>query len=400
MKKENMLKKIIAGVAAGVTVVMLAAVPSLAGTFGELETLNPSGGTNSSNGIKIDYAAGSVQVTRNSYQQVFPAQSDVDIDPGYFCGTGILPNPDTQGCVSSAFIVALASDGNYNVDPIVVGAPDPYMGLPPDAIGDYWDTITSSSTVAADGSGTISSTLTYTFDWCNSGCSGTLTLDVDLSYTYPNQYFTVDTATSWQNISGSPAENDWYARIYFYEDATLSGLDEGNQFSTTDAAGNKLVGVIRPDGTALEGVRSYPTYDIHTYAGEYSCPVDSSSTDCTDVFGATGWMLSVSNLPDSIDPAEGVDNGFSVQAGNGSYFVQDDLVLAPATSKFDLLFMACEVGVAPGDCIEAGGYVAPADPALANTGVNGASAAALAAGTFALVMVGAALMVVRRRRNA
>ena len=394
-----MLKKIIAGVAAGMTVVMLATSPSLAGTFGSLETFNSTGGTTPSNGIKIDYAAGSVQVTRNGYQQVYPSQADVDNDPSYYCGTGVLPDPDQQGCVSSAFVVTLVSDGNYGFGPVVIGAPDPYGSLnPATAIDYFWDEITTTSDIAADGSGTIHSVLTYTFDWCNDSCSGFVRLDVDLSYTYPNQYYTVETATSW-NGGGSNLGNDWYARTYYYQDATLSGDDHGNQFSDMDADGNKLVGVIRPDGTALEGVRSYDGFPIATFAGEYSCPLDSTMTECTDDASAGGWIVNGNNLPNSISTTDDLDNGFSVQSyGNSMSLV--NMLTTPMSGKFDLLFMACEItSPSATGCIEKGGYV-PADTELANTGVDSASVFTTALGTFALVMVGAALMVIRRRRNA
>lgn len=396
-----MLKKIAAGVAAGVTFVALAVSPALAGTYGALETLNPSGGTNATNGIKIDYAAGSVQVTRNTFQQIYPAQADVDGDSSVYCTTGVLPDPDNQGCVSSAFVVSMTSDGNYGfMGTIVVGAPDPYSSpFPATAYNAYWDTITSESTVAADGSGTIHSVMTYNFDWCNDTCDGTLTLDVVLSYTYPNQYYTVDTTTSWVNINGLPSNNDWFAHVYYYEDATLSGDDEGNQFSLDDAAGNKLVGVIRPDKTALEGVRSYADYPIRSYAGYYFCPLDTVTSDCDTAFGSTGWIANNSNLPNGIDTAENIDNGFAVQAGSGNFWLTD-LATTAATSKFDLLFMACEPTAAtPAECIDAGGYV-PADSALPNTGVDTTSMSVLGTGALAVAAVGVALVVIRRRRNA
>ncbi len=395
-----MLKKIVAGVAAAVAFVALVAAPSFAGTFGTLETLNPSGGTSASNGIKIDYAAGNVQVTRNTFQQVYPAQSDVDDNPGGYCATGVLPDPDTQGCVSSAFAIAMTSDGNYPwMGTIVIGAPVfPTNDMPALPYDRYWDTITSESTVAADGSGTIHSVMTYSFDWCDDTCAGTLTLDVVLSYTYPNQYYTVDTTTSWVNTAGNSASNDWFARLYYLEDATLSGLDDGNQFSMDDAAGNKLVGVIRDDKTALEGVRTYPNNPVNTFAGLYFCPLTSGDADCDAAVGSSGWIANNQNLPNAIDTTDAIDNGFAVQAGDSSFWLTNVATTA-ATSKFDLLFMACEPTAAtPAECIDAGGYVPPAD--LPNTGIDTTSMSILGAGALALVGVGVALTVIRRRRNA
>ena len=383
------MKKLVAGIS-GLIVALMATAPASAGVFGELETLNPNGGTSASNGIKVDYAAGSIQVTRNSNQQIYPAQVDFDENPDYFCETGVTPDADQQACVSSAFAVTLTSV-NYD-DTFNIGIPDPYSSLPAGAWGDtLWTTITSESTVDADGSGTIHSVLTYdNFDYCEEGCYADVVLDVVIDYTYPNQYINVTTNLTFEMNPSDVGfySDDWIARVYYYEDATLSGADEGNQFEGTDANGNVIAGVIRPDGAALEGVRTITDNTVHYYVGNYWCPVDGFTGNCPDVDG--GWMAVGDDLPDVVDLAENLDNGFAVQAGPA---IDSDTILnvASADNSFDLLFMACEVGTTdPTACIDAGGY----SGGLAATGVDGVQTTSLIGALF----VATGVAVVARRR--
>lgn len=385
-----MFRKTLASVA-GLALAGLFAVPASAGVFGELETLNPDGGTTASDGIKIDYAGGSLQVTRNGLQQIYPAQSDVDDDPDYYCETGSLPSADELNCVSSAFIVTVSSV-SYD-DDFTIGAPNPYESLPAPAWDLNWTTVTTESTVAEDGSGTIHSVLTYEdFDYCEEGCSSDIVLDVLLSYEYPNQYLTVTTNVQFVLASGdaSTYAEDWEVRTYYYEDATLSGLDDGNQFEGVDDNGNAFAGVIRPDGAAIEGVRAITGFDLMYYAGDYTCPIDYEIDYCPDVDG--GWTYYGTDLPSIVDPAEDVDNGFVVQSGD-AVALTDIRNVASEDFSYDLLFMACDDGTTdPEACIAAGGAV----PDLADTGADVAAPAIAATALIAAGLVAVAL----RRRSA
>lgn len=385
-----MFKKFVAGIA-GLAIAGLFAVPASAGVFGDLETLNPNGGTSASNGIKIDYAAGSLQVTRNGLQQIYPAQSDVDEDPEVYCETGVFPNPDVLNCVSSAFIVT-ASSSSYD-DDFTIGAPDPWMDLPADPWDLNWSTVTSNSVVDEDGSGTIYTVLTYEdFDYCQEGCTSDIVLLVEIDYTYPNQYLTVTTNVEFVLDEADVAfyNEDWELRTYYYEDATLSGLDEGNQFEGTDANGNVFAGVIRPDGAAIEGVRAIADNDIFYYVGDYTCPIEYEIDYCPDVDG--GWTYYGTDLPNVVDPAEDVDNGFAVQSGP-AIELADIRNEQSAGVSYDLLFMACDAGTTdPEECIAAGGAV----PDLAATGTDVVTPVSAAVALFA---IGALAVVLRRRTN-
>ncbi len=146
---EIMKKIIIAGIAA-LTVAVVPAGAAFAGTFGNLETINAAGGVTGTDGLKIDYSAGSFQVLRNNQGQLSDAS--------------YLPDPETQGNVSTYWTL--------NVGGTAIG-------------GSEWDTITSSSSTTDGGkSGQILSTLTEAVG------PQTFTLDVTMDYTYPNAFIT------------------------------------------------------------------------------------------------------------------------------------------------------------------------------------------------------------------
>lgn len=285
------------------------------------------------------------------------------------------------------------------------GTLDPYTSLPStpinasaDGTGHEWMQVTSDKTTQPDGSGTIHSVLSYPgLDFCDNGCSGDLTLDVVMEYTFPNQYYTVTTDVDFVVNSGDISASDWEARVFYYQDSTLSGLDEGNQFLRTDSDGNTLFGVIRPDGIALEGVRTHAGSPIHYFAGDYGCPVDDLADFCPEPdFG--GWILTGADLPDVVDPAEDIDNGFAVQGGDEVH-LSGLAAAAESTSTFDLLFMECPAGTGdPTNCIATNGVEAESE--LASTGVNGTGLVGLGSAAALLIAAGVGATLIQRRRQA
>lgn len=314
-----------------------------------------------------------------------------------------MPDPETIGCVSSSFIVSLEQTmGDYTH---TFGTLDPYTSLPStpinasaDGTGHEWMQVTSDKTTQPDGSGTIHSVLSYPgLDFCDNGCSGDLTLDVVMEYTFPNQYYTVTTDVDFVVNSGDISASDWEARVFYYQDSTLSGLDEGNQFLRTDSDGNTLFGVIRPDGIALEGVRTHAGSPIHYFAGDYGCPVDDLADFCPEPdFG--GWILTGADLPDVVDPAEDIDNGFAVQGGDEVH-LSGLAAAAESTSTFDLLFMECPAGTGdPTNCIETNGEEAESE--LASTGTDAETLVGFGSSAALLVAAGVAVTLIQRRRQA
>lgn len=141
-------------------------------------------------------------------------------------------------------------------------------------------------------SGSASTLLTYTLDGL------TYTLKVTADYVRPNQFFTVTTELT------IPEGNTKPVRLYHWLDSLLGGSDTGNQFFN---ASPRFVGVnssdepFRVEGAIGEGF-SY-------YAGQFGCPINDLDDDPEEC----GAILRGADLTDFVDPAEGLDNGFTYQ---------------------------------------------------------------------------------------
>jgi hypothetical protein len=349
-----MKKIIIAGIAA-LAVAVVPAGAAFAGTFGNLETINATGGVTGVDGLKIDYAAGAFQVLRNNQGQLYEADA--------------LPDPESQGNISTYWTL--------NVGGTPIG-------------GDEWDTITSSSTTTDEGkSGQILSTLTADLD------SVVFTLDLTMDYTYPNEYFTT---TVKLNV---PAGVTDAVKLYWNADSTLGGDDAGNQFTGFDADGNRLTGAVSPDGTSIEAVRTVPT--MNSWAGYYGCPTDIDVT--CEPGGTSNWITEGTNLPNTVQanavdpvlPEDYTDNGFAVQPFSAA-------VVGDNTATFEFIFTGCDISSDPTECAGAAAaapVVAPvveAAPELASTGFDGATSGVLAGGAALVALLGALAIVTTRRR--
>jgi LPXTG-motif cell wall-anchored protein len=89
--------------------------------------------------------------------------------------------------------------------------------------------------------------------------------------------------------------------------------------------------------------------------------------------------------------ADCLDNGFGVSTPEVS-------TSGVHLSSFDLLFVECLDGIPALECIDAALASVATEPVLANTGVNGAQGALLAGGAAVLAVVGAGLVIARRRK--
>ena len=332
-----MFKKILAGVGIGVVSVALAAAPSFAATDpGVLETINATGGTSATDGLKIDVALGNIQIGRNGSGQIYDS--------------GDLPDPTSYDSVSSYPVVAL-SDGTTS---LVIGAHTGTNNVD-------WDSFTSESALTDSGrSGSIVNHLTY-----GSG-TALVTADFTISYTYPNEYFNV-------KIDLTSLGSDYAAyghRIYWYADSYLEGSDYGYEFGGVTPGGQTVAGVYSQAGTQIEAFRQTAGQNLHWVAGYYHCPDEGDTAaycgaDSTDGFinDFVDFPDAYSTSPDPDAPDEmGIDNGFGVNS---------ELSTAATDSmNFDLLFAAC-VNESPLPCADSGlGTSVAVDPALPDTGAT------------------------------
>ncbi|MFM6981948.1 MAG: hypothetical protein ACKOWP_04145, partial [Microbacteriaceae bacterium] len=143
--------------------------------------------------------------------------------------------------------------------------------------------------------------------------------------------------------------------------------------------------------------RTHAGSPIHYFAGDYACPVDDQADFCPEPdFG--GWILTGADLPDVIDPAEELDNGFTVQGGDEVH-LSGLAAAAESTSTFDLLFMECPAGTGdPTNCIETNGEEAESE--LASTGTDAETLVGFGSSAALLIAAGVAVTLIQRRRQA
>lgn len=348
-----MIKRILAGVAVGVATVAAAVAPALAlDNPGIAYTINPSGGTSLSDGLKLDIASGQIQVGRNGSGQLY---SDTSI-----------PVDNNFNEMSNYFVVAFGAG---------------------DSVGDSsdldanWDSFTSEATLTdGDKSGTVINHL--------SGENGDVLLDVTYTYTYPNEYLNVK-----YDLTLSGARAGAAHRVYWYTDSYLEGSDEGNQFGGTSPAGQTFAGVVSMAGTQIEAFRQTDGQNLKWFAGDYECPYTNSTDsdpvlDCTVDPGSDGFAGEYIDFPNAASTATAIDNGFGVNSAESTSNTE--------SGNFDLIFASCLDGWAPLRCADE----ATGRHTLPDTGVSTGSAAAMVAGAAALAGVGFALVAIRRRRNA
>jgi LPXTG-motif cell wall-anchored protein len=354
-----MIKKLLTGVAVGLASVALVATPSFAAPTspGVRETINSSGGTSATDGLKIDVAFGNIQIGRKGSGQIFPSPD--------------LPKANTYAYVSSYPVVALS----YGTSPTLYRFIGSYGGT--NAVD--WDSFTSESTLTDSGrSGTVINHLTY-----GSGAS-LVTADFTISYTYPNQYFNVKFDLTGLGSAYSGGNH----RLYWYADSYLEGSDNGFQFGGTTPGGQTVAGVYSQAGTQIEAFRQVAGQNLAWVAGGYECPDYGPSTvsDCGAVT-TNGFINDYVDFPNAFATiTTPIDNGFGVNSALSS--------AATDSMTFDLIFATC-VDTSPLPCADS----ALATAALPDTGADAATAISVALGAIALVGLGVALVLVRRRNQ-
>lgn len=356
-----MIKKILAGVSVGIASVALVASPSFAAVTdpGVLETINASGGTNATDGLKLDVAFGNIQIGRDGQGQLYSGSR--------------IPNPSSYGYVKNFPVVALSYGGGPTLKMI---------GSRSSANAVNWDSFTSESTLTDAGrSGTIVNHLTY-----GSGTS-LVTADYTISYTYPHLYFNVkfDLTSLGADYAGASH------RLYWFTDAYLGGSDSGYEFGGTTPGAQTVAGVYSTDGSLIEAFRQTSGQSLDWFAGYYECPYDGAYTavDCGASVAAGGFTEALAAFPNTIaTDTSDIDNGFGVSSSVST--------AATASMNFDLIFATC-VSQSPLPCADGALGVTPALP---NTGVNSATVVSMALGAVALAGVGVTLVLIRRRKQA
>jgi LPXTG-motif cell wall-anchored protein len=339
-------KLVLAGLAVLASVALVAS-PAMAappsGPFGDLEIINSTGGTNSSDGLKIHIAQGQIQITRGGIDQLFPTGS-----------FPITTEIDSSSGVNNYFTVAFTNAGTVRT----ISPPNGPAGAYFEDL--YWNSATSSATLTGGGqSGTVVNTLTS-----EETGDGIVTLEITYEYTYPNEFLNISTKLTLPNLWTYPT------RVYWNTDSTLGGADSGDQLEGTLNNGQVVRGVVSPDGTQLEGFRQVVGQNVNSWAGNYRCPWNDQGLDCNPA-SFNSWVDDNLDAPNSISSQTNVDNGFGVSVP----MVNTSGV---HTASFDILFVSCVGGVSPLQCIEEA--VNP-DPAPSTTTTTTTTAAAVALAT-------------------
>ena len=342
------MKKPLAIIAATFAASALAVAPAFAGTFGDLNTINASGGTTLTDGLKVDIASGQIQVLRDLQGQLY--------DPNN------IPDPDQADYMSNYFTVAY-TDGSTVYTIAADGGGE--VGYTNDF---GWASGTSSATLTdSDRSGTVVNTLTSE----DLGDSNYVVLEITYTYTYPDQFINVSTKLT------LPAGWTFPTRLYWNTDSTLGGADEGDQFEGTLSNGQAVRGVVSPDGSQIEAFRQVPGQSLYSWSGGYQC----AWNDWESCPGASQWVYYNEDAPNATNTDTNVDNGFGISTPMVN-------TAGEHTASFDLLFVGCLDGVEALQCIND-------QFGLAETGFD---ASGLALGGFALVAAGAVVAVRRRAR--
>ena len=356
-------KLLIAGVAAAAAVALVAAPASATtiptGPFGDLFTINATGGTGADDGLKVDIAQGQIQVNRGGDGQLYPSDA--------------LPSNLTSE-MNNYFSVAFDDGTVHTINPQL---PAPAASYDADLV---WNSATSSETPSTDGkSGTVVNTLTSE----DTG-HGVVILEITYSYLFPDQFVNVSTKLT------LPAEWSFPTRLYWNTDSTLAGGDAGNQVEGTLANGQFVRGVIARNGSQIEAFRQVVGQSLNSWAGGYPCPWEDGGTDCNPA-STYGWVVGNQDAPNAISTGRNVDNGFGISV---------PVVNAPGDhlASFDILFVTCLSGITAIECLNAGTGAVAEVPTLANTGINAAQGGLLAGGAALFALVGAGLVIARRRK--
>ncbi|MEY4397278.1 MAG: hypothetical protein RLZZ40_1034 [Actinomycetota bacterium] len=336
--------KITSIVAASAASVALSVAPAFATVVnpGEAVTINSTGGTNASDGLKTIVGFGEVQIFLENSAQLYSLES-----------------------------VPTADGGEMSNYPVIK-----FDGLDDIGSSNSWESFTSESNLTDSGrSGSVVNHLTY-----GSGASE-VKVDYTIDYTYPNNYFNVTMAL----VSAGSDYDGLGHKFYWWTDAALAGSDSGFQFGGPTPAGQVVGGVYSEAGDQIEAYRQVEGNNLHWFSGYYTCP-DTAGDECVDGEDSAGdWVGNFADFPDAFfDSGDStLDNGFGISSPVSTN--------ATESISFDLIFAKCLDGSPALQCADA----ATGQDSLAKTGVD---ATPLGLGALALVAAGGIAFAVRRRQ--
>ncbi|MEI6405408.1 MAG: hypothetical protein WCO64_06505, partial [Actinomycetes bacterium] len=300
-------------------------------TYDAPAVINASGGTTATNGLRVTYAGGQIQIHRNGSGQVFgpvslPSVASNSNDTDLFNGVYLL--------VGSTIIGPQGRILYDCVDRNVPGVSKIPTVVKPDCELSYakWNSVTVAGG-SASGSGTISSRLSYR------GTQGTYTVDLTLSYVANNDFY------SYRAVVTPPAANTQQVKLYQIVDTYLVGSDEGPGFYVAGAQpmvgtektfeGVTVVEALRNTGRAWDGYWSgyygCPFFGSHLTGGFY----DNACKDLKASARSGGDLLTGSS---AIDTRETTDNGIAavwkLGAAKTATTITYDLVFSGTPTSF------------------------------------------------------------------
>jgi putative cell wall-binding protein len=277
------------------------------GDIGPTVSLNSSGGNTTSDGLRVYYGDGQIQVERDGVGQVY--------DNGDF------PDPTTTDELNNAIILRVGTT--------IVGP----SGLDDDAGGQMtdtadWDSITTSGG-SVSGAGTILSTLT----WTDQVTGLVYSVDMTLTYDGESDFYHE------QAVVNVPTGNTKIVKLYRGIDTLLGGNDAGPGFYRS---AGPIVGVISADDTLVEAFRytAGPTWTGY-WSGYYYCLFGNDGS-CPGGHGFSNYGLDYPSTPSTaINSDPTTDNGMGIEWDLALADGGVDNAVAPAgstTMNYDLIF--------------------------------------------------------------
>jgi len=272
-------------------------------TYQDSAVINTSGGTTATNGLRITYGGGQIQVHRNSSRLRIGEVFDSKKSP-VICDTCLYDDTDMFNGVYLAVgntLVGPSGDMRqqcYGENAVFVTCQMKHVP---------WNSVTTTGG-SASGSGTITSRLTF------NGAQGAYVVDLTLTYVANNDYF------SYRAVVTPPAQNTQMVKFYQMVDSYLGASDSGPGFYQGGA--QPMVGtekVVNGKNT-LEALRNTGRAWDGYFSGLYLCMYGAEGVDSNT--GAvlqrcptySGSMRSGGDLytgADAINPDPSVDNGFA-----------------------------------------------------------------------------------------
>jgi hypothetical protein len=301
---------------AGLTAVLVGgAVPVQAAPLTP-EIINPDGGTNQDDGIKIIVMDGKHQIIRNGEYQVYDYN---DTDP-YVDWIVTVGDNAFAGCYASGY----CPDGSVNWNPGSVE-----MLPQPDA--DTWVTVQQFDGALGD--------------------SGFITMTVTMTYTTPNPYIDVEAGLTWDEVTlpsplppGATPRADTPFQLYFGTDLSLDGLDDGPGFLEEDADGLRTFGQYSdtPAPGAFSGIREVADSPMTSiFLGYYTCAFEKDAVD-PEYPGCTA------DGPGGTNPAYGAPVTEYTDAGAGAHW-ELPFVEGTQTVRFQLVYSSWDAFNGPAE---------------------------------------------------